>query len=162
MRNMLPPPTPLADCTCAWSMRRADATRAGAEVRVFAAGTTRLIGARLVDSGSGYDAQNDMPVHVGVPAGVARVDVQVIVPRQRHAHRDVAARRGAGQDDYGSNEVIGSTRNSVITPSTTMCHRMAPAGVTSKASVGPARSVAALHHAERDQRVAIRPAAAPS
>jgi hypothetical protein len=61
---------------------RGRATRAGAEVRVFAAGTTRLVGARLVDSGSGYDAQNDMPVHVGVPAGVARVDVQVIVPRQ--------------------------------------------------------------------------------
>ena len=57
-------------------------TRAGSEVRVFAAGTTRLVGARLVDSGSGYDAQSDVPVHVGVPAGVARVDVQVIVPRQ--------------------------------------------------------------------------------
>ena len=39
-----------------------------------------LLGARLVDSGSGYDAQNDMPVHFGVPAGVSRVDVQVIVP----------------------------------------------------------------------------------
>ena len=51
-------------------------------MRVFAAGTTRLVGARLVDSGSGYDAQSDVPVHVGVPAGVARVDVQVIVPRQ--------------------------------------------------------------------------------
>ena len=57
-------------------------TRAGAEVRVYAAGTERLIGARLVDSGSGYDAQNDIPVHVGVPAGIARVDVQVIVPRK--------------------------------------------------------------------------------
>jgi hypothetical protein len=57
-------------------------TRAGAEVRVYAAGTQRLIGARLVDSGSGYDAQSDLPVHVGVPAGVSRVDVQVIVPRQ--------------------------------------------------------------------------------
>ena len=56
------------------------ATRAGAEVRVFAAGGTRLIGTRLVDSGSGYDAQNDMPVHVGIPAGVSRIDVQVIVP----------------------------------------------------------------------------------
>jgi hypothetical protein len=60
---------------------RGHATRAGAEVRVFAAGTTRLLGARLVDAGSGYDAQNDMAVHVGVPAGVSRVDVQVIVPR---------------------------------------------------------------------------------
>jgi hypothetical protein len=58
------------------------ATRAGAEVRVFAAGTQRLIGARLVDSGSGYDSQSDLPVHVGIPAGVTRVDVQVIVPRR--------------------------------------------------------------------------------
>jgi hypothetical protein len=56
-------------------------TRAGAEVRVFAAGTSRLIASRLVDSGSGYDAQSDLPVHVGVPSGVSRVDVQVIVPR---------------------------------------------------------------------------------
>ncbi len=57
------------------------ATLAGAEVRVFAAGATRLLGARLVDAGSGYDAQTDMPVHVGIPAGIARVDVQLIVPR---------------------------------------------------------------------------------
>lgn len=80
MRNMLP----AADARRGLHVRVLDAqghaTRAGAEVRVFAAGTTRLIGARLVDSGSGYDAQNDMPVHVGVPAGVSRVDVQVIAP----------------------------------------------------------------------------------
>ena len=68
------------------------ATLAGAEVRVYAAGTTRLAGARLVDSGSGYDAQNDMPVHVGVPAGVSRVDVQVIVPR--HGRRVPVWQRG--------------------------------------------------------------------
>ncbi len=81
MRNLLP----AADAARGLHVRVVDgkghATRAGAEVRVYAAGTTRLIGARLVDSGSGYDAQNDMPVHVGVPAGVSRVDVQVIVPR---------------------------------------------------------------------------------
>ncbi len=80
MRNMLP----AADAARGLHVRVVDAkgraTRAGAEVRVFAAGSTRLIGARLVDGGSGYDAQNDMPVHVGVPAGVARVDVQVIMP----------------------------------------------------------------------------------
>ena len=56
------------------------ATRAGAEVRIFAAGTTRVIASQLVDGGSGYDSQNDMPVHFGVPAGVSRVDVQVIAP----------------------------------------------------------------------------------
>ncbi len=81
MRNMLP----AADAQRGLHVRVLDAaghaTLAGAEVRVYAAGTTRLVGARLVDSGSGYDAQNDMPVHVGVPAGVSRVDVQVIAPR---------------------------------------------------------------------------------
>jgi hypothetical protein len=81
MRNMLP----AVDAARGLHVRVVDskghATRAGAEVRVYAAGTTRLIGTRLVDSGSGYDAQNDMPVHVGVPAGVARGDVQVIMPR---------------------------------------------------------------------------------
>jgi len=81
MRNMLP----AADAARGLHVRVVDAngraTRAGAEVRVLAAGTTRLVGAALVDGGSGYDAQNDMPVHVGVPSGVNRVDVQVIMPR---------------------------------------------------------------------------------
>lgn len=81
LRNMLP----AADAKRGLHVRVVDergrATLAGAEVRVYAAGTTRLVGARIVDSGSGYDSQNDMPVHVGVPAGVTRVDVQVIAPR---------------------------------------------------------------------------------
>lgn len=81
MRNLLP----AADAARGLHVRVVDAngraTLAGAEVRVFAAGTTRLLGARLVDAGSGYDAQSDMPVHVGVPSGVSRVDVQVIMPR---------------------------------------------------------------------------------
>lgn len=56
------------------------ATIPGAEVRVFAAGTSRLLGLRLVDAGSGYDAQSDMPVHVGLPE-IGRVDVEVIFPK---------------------------------------------------------------------------------
>jgi len=56
------------------------ATLAGAEIRVFEPGTRRLIAARLVDAGSGYDAQNDMPVHAGLPR-VTAVDVELIVPR---------------------------------------------------------------------------------
>jgi imidazolonepropionase-like amidohydrolase len=55
------------------------ATRAGAEVRVYAAGTRKLLGMRIVDSGSGYNAQNDLPVHFGIPGG-GRVDVEVIWP----------------------------------------------------------------------------------
>ncbi len=81
LRNQLP----AAEARRALHVRALDAagraTLAGAEVRVFVAGTTRLVGARLVDAGSGYDAQNDLPVHVGLPTGVRRVDVQLIVPR---------------------------------------------------------------------------------
>ncbi len=80
MRNMLPAAAAARGLHIRIVDARGHATRAGAEVRVYAAGTTRVIGARLVDSGSGYDAQNDMPVHVGVPAGVSRVDIQVIMP----------------------------------------------------------------------------------
>ncbi|MBC7843073.1 MAG: CRTAC1 family protein [Gemmatimonadaceae bacterium] len=55
------------------------ATRAGAEVRVFAAGTRTLLGTRLVDTGSGYNAQSDMPVNFGLPR-VQPVDVEVTWP----------------------------------------------------------------------------------
>ncbi len=81
MRNLLP----AADARRSLHLRVLDgaghATLAGAEVRVFASGSTRLLGARLVDAGSGYDAQNDMPVHIGIPAGTARVDVQLLVAK---------------------------------------------------------------------------------
>lgn len=54
------------------------ATRPGAEVRIYAAGTDRIMGTRLVDSGSGYDGQSDLPVHFGVPGGQP-VDVRVTI-----------------------------------------------------------------------------------
>jgi hypothetical protein len=82
LRNMLP----AADAARNVQVRVVDAkgraTRAGAEVRLYAADSKieGVIASRLVDSGSGYDAQSDLPVHFGVPAGVSRVDVQVIVP----------------------------------------------------------------------------------
>ena len=75
MRNMLPAATASRGLHVRVVDAKGRATRAGAEVRLFAAGTTRVLGSQLVDAGSGYDSQNDMPVHFGVPAGVARVDV---------------------------------------------------------------------------------------
>jgi VCBS repeat protein len=51
-------------------------TKPGAEVRVYAAGTRRLISSGLVDTGGGYCSQNVMPVHVAT-AEAARVDVEV-------------------------------------------------------------------------------------
>ena len=55
---------------------RGRATRAGSEVRVYAAGTRTLLGMGIVDTGSGYCSQNVMPVHVGLPAA-GKVDVEV-------------------------------------------------------------------------------------
>ncbi len=76
------------------------ATRAGAEVRVYAAGTRRLLATRLVDAGSGYNAQSDMPVHVGLRT-MAAVDVEVIVPtgttRVATRVRSVSPARYAGK-----------------------------------------------------------------
>jgi len=95
LRNMLPP----AEAGRSVRVRVLDAqgraTRAGAEVRVYAAGTRRLVGAGLVDSGSGYDAQNDLPVHIGLAAAGA-VDIEVIFPRagRRDATRLTGVRPG--------------------------------------------------------------------
>ncbi len=52
-------------------------TRTGSEVRIFEAGTRRVVGARLVDTGGGYCSQNVQPVHVGLSEGVDAVDVEV-------------------------------------------------------------------------------------
>jgi hypothetical protein len=54
---------------------------AGAEVRLYAAGTKEVLGTRLVDTGSGYNSQNSMPVQFGLGAR-RMVDVEVIVPRR--------------------------------------------------------------------------------
>jgi hypothetical protein len=65
-------------------------TKPGAEVRVFAAGTRRLVSSALVDTGSGYCSQNVMPARLGV-AGHARVDVEVTVLTK--SGRRIVARR---------------------------------------------------------------------
>ncbi|HSL71251.1 MAG TPA: CRTAC1 family protein, partial [Longimicrobiales bacterium] len=44
---------------------RGRSTRAGTEVRVYGA-RARLIGTRIVDTGSGYNSQNDAPLHFGM------------------------------------------------------------------------------------------------
>jgi VCBS repeat protein/ASPIC/UnbV protein len=79
LRNAMAP----ADAARSLSVRVVDphrlAMRAGAEVRVYAGGTRRLLGVRLVDTGSGYNSQSDMPVHFGLPS-MAAVDVEVIWP----------------------------------------------------------------------------------
>jgi len=51
-------------------------TLAGAEVRLYASGTRRLMSSGLVDAGGGYCSQNVAPVHVAT-AGASRVDIEV-------------------------------------------------------------------------------------
>ncbi len=82
---------------------RGRATRAGAEVRVYAAGTRRLLGTRLVDTGSGYDAQSDLPVHVGL-GDVRRVDVEVTWPNG--ARRVVTRARGVDAAAYAGKALV--------------------------------------------------------
>ena len=76
LRNALPPSAAARSLHVSVVDGRGRALFAGAEVRVFAAGTTRLLGLRLVDSGSGYNAQNVQPVHIAVPAGLVDVEVR--------------------------------------------------------------------------------------
>jgi hypothetical protein len=53
-------------------------SRAGSEVRAYRAGTRELLTAALVDSGSGYCSQNDMPVHLGITESwQGRIDIEV-------------------------------------------------------------------------------------
>jgi hypothetical protein len=59
--------------------RNARRTRAGSEVRVYRTGTRQLLSAGLVDSGSGYCSQSEMPVHLGVPATwKGRIDIEIV------------------------------------------------------------------------------------
>jgi hypothetical protein len=75
-RNQLPPER--ARCSLQVSVldKQGKATKAGAEVRIYAAGTRTLLGTRMVDTGSGYCSQSIIPVHFGLPDNTL-VDVEV-------------------------------------------------------------------------------------
>lgn len=63
---------------------RGRATRAGSVVRVARNG--RQLGGWLVDAGSGYDSQNDIPLLVTLPS-LAPVDLEVLVPSSTGTRR---------------------------------------------------------------------------
>ena len=48
----------------------------GSEVRLYDSGTKKLLGMRILDTGSGYNSQNAMPVHFGL-TNEGPVDVEV-------------------------------------------------------------------------------------
>jgi hypothetical protein len=74
-------------------------TRAGAEVRAYRAGTRTLLSAELVDSGSGYCSQSEMPVHLGVPASwQGRIDIEITTMLAGARHTSIA--RAIDPDQY--------------------------------------------------------------
>ncbi len=80
MRNLLPPSVRAGWLRVSVVDSAGIASLAGAEVRLYAPGTNRVLGTRVMDTGSGYNAQNAMPLHFGLGAQ-RKVDVGVVVPR---------------------------------------------------------------------------------
>ncbi len=59
----------------------------GATVRVTDLVTKRLIGVRVADGGSGYNAQDDLPLHFGLPTpGRVRIEMSIPGDQDRGAH----------------------------------------------------------------------------
>jgi hypothetical protein len=103
MRNLLEPSVARRSLAVRVLDSRGRATRAGAEVRVFATETRRVLGAGLVDAGSGYDSQNDMAVHVGL-ATLDVVDVEVTYPSR--GKRPITVRRRVDPREYHGRELV--------------------------------------------------------
>jgi hypothetical protein len=75
----------------------------GAEVRLRSTDTGELIGIRLADSGSGYNAQSVVPLHFGL-GNASVVDVEVTVPQG--GRRITAVLRGLNVRDLESRIVL--------------------------------------------------------
>lgn len=74
-------------------------SRAGSEVRAYRAGTRQLLSSAIVDSGSGYCSQSDLPVHLGIPDDwPGRVDIEVITIAGGARHASIV--RDVNPDDY--------------------------------------------------------------
>ncbi len=75
-RNLLPPEHAQRSLRVLVLDEQGRYTKAGSEVRIYARETDRVLGSRLVDTGSGYCSQNVMPVHFGLPQDRS-VDIEV-------------------------------------------------------------------------------------
>jgi FG-GAP-like repeat len=74
-------------------------TRAGSEVRAYRAGTRQMLSSAIVDSGSGYCSQSDMPVHLGiVNEWRGKIDIEVITIAGGRRHASIV--RDVNPDDY--------------------------------------------------------------
>ena len=79
--------------------RNARRTRAGSEVRAYRTGTRELLAAGLVDSGSGYCSQSEMPVHLGITSEWAgRIDIEIVTVLGGSRHLSIV--RDIDPDQY--------------------------------------------------------------
>ena len=80
-RNLLPPELSARSIFVRVIDGRGRATMPGAEVRVYATtpGARKLLGTRLVDSGSGYNTQDSIPAHFGLPT-LEPIEIEVTWP----------------------------------------------------------------------------------
>ena len=60
---------------------------------LFSAGTTGRRSVRLVDAGSGYNTQNDVPVHFALTDGAATLELRVRRPGQAVVARSISLNR---------------------------------------------------------------------
>ncbi|MFC1476887.1 M20/M25/M40 family metallo-hydrolase [candidate division KSB1 bacterium] len=76
VRNLLPPGRAQQSLQVVVLDENGHYTKAGTEIRVYTPGKRELLGCGLLDTGSGYNAQNAMPVHFGL-RDVPAVDVEI-------------------------------------------------------------------------------------
>ena len=87
-RNMLPEERAGQSLQVMVVDRKGRHSKAGSEVRLYSAGTPKVLGTRLVDTGSGYCSQNILPVHFGLPsAGLVDVEVTALTSAGRQITR---------------------------------------------------------------------------
>src|SRR5438445_7643576 len=75
-RNLLPPERARRSVQVLVLDDEGQYTRAGSEVRIYVPGTRKVLGSRIVDTGSGYCSQNAMRVHCGLGSKTC-IDVEV-------------------------------------------------------------------------------------
>ena len=74
-------------------------SRAGSEVRAYRSGTRQVLSSALVDSGSGYCSQSELPVHLGIGDGWrGKIDIEVIT--MTGGTRLASIVRDVNPDDY--------------------------------------------------------------
>jgi len=75
----------------------------GSEVRLYQSDTGKLLGTRVLDTGSGYNSQNAMPVHFGL-GGVHLVDV--LVTTMSKSGRRSSYERGINRKEYSGRSLV--------------------------------------------------------